>query len=250
MMFMSRKNVISALFLKCKGINNEDEEPDSMENYKKSGFSKLEYSDDVWYQIDGSNGHMVIKGSGSIPFQAFAERNDIITLEIFGRFSYIDDGAFEKCRNLKEVRIESVGIIKDRAFSHCPGLKKVYAVSVNCIYPNAFSECINMNSFTAEKIENISYDAFRGCADLREVTICTETPPEVSEEAFDDPYPSIMIPEDSLDEYIEKLSEEFKIEGYDPEPEEETEARSGISFIKIHISESFSFSNYKDSIPV
>lgn len=258
MKFMRCKKIIGdavSLIRGCTGVSSENEEPDSTEDYIKSGFKKLEYSDDVWYKTDETSGYMVIKGSGSIPFQAFAERNDIIALEISGGFSYIDDGAFEKCRNLKEVKIESAGIIKDRAFSQCTGLRKVYVSSAGCIYPNAFSRCVNLKSFTAEKIENISYDAFKGCSDLREVTICTETPPTVSEEAFDHPYPDIVIPGVSLEEYIDKLGEEFSIKGYEYETEEEpadklSEEKTEISFIKIKIGGSFRFSDYKERIPV
>ena len=257
MKFMRRKKILGKAVSLISGYNEmsvENEESDSADNYIKSGFKKLECSDDVWYRTDETGEHMVVIGSGSSPFQAFAERNDIRTLKITGSFSYIDDGAFEKCRNIKEVTIESAGIIKDHAFSQCTGLKKVYVLSVGSIYPNAFSGCINMNSFKAGEIGNISYDAFHGCYDLKEVIICAATPPEISEEAFEKPYPSIIIPELSLEEYTEELGEGFSIKGYDPVPEEgsvsenEPETRQQISFIKIN--GSLGLSDFRERIPV
>lgn len=75
-----------------------------------------------------------------------AFRNTALTeVNIGGEDTYIDEGAFQNCPNLKRVNFnDGVGYLGDYLFTDCPSLERVYiADSVTYISENAFFDCEN-----------------------------------------------------------------------------------------------------------
>ena len=78
-----------------------------------------------------------------IPQNAFCECSslsiDMANIEEIGSF------AFENCKNLKEINLNSCKLIYDNAFMNCKSLTNVILSSCSSIYPNAFLGCSSLN---------------------------------------------------------------------------------------------------------
>ena len=79
----------------------------------------------------------------------------------------IFDKAFMGCENLESIRTPSLNYLGKMAFSNCSELKRVNLSGVNGVYANTFENCVNLEivEFT-EKANYIEKDAFSNCPKL------------------------------------------------------------------------------------
>ena len=144
----------------------------------------------VSWSLNTESGIMTISGSGDMkdfnsilpPWSSY--RSIITFVDVFPGVTHIGDRAFADCNNLYTVQLrEGVTSIGKRAFANCTNLNCVYynnynafnvAIpnSVTSIGDNAFQNCTGIRSVTlSENMTAIAQSTFYGCSELTSVEI-------------------------------------------------------------------------------
>ena len=102
---------------------------------------------------------------------AFNRNEDIISVHIPGTFEKIEAEAFDRCINLKEVRIdEGVKEIGDDAFRKTAITSIKLPASVKTICYECFAGCKRLRKVEMLGVETVSLSVFDGCALLKDLT--------------------------------------------------------------------------------
>ncbi|MBO4492747.1 MAG: leucine-rich repeat protein [Ruminococcus sp.] len=105
---------------------------------------------------------------------AFFGKAEVVSLDIPGSVTTIDDHAFSGCLSLKSVDIpDSVAKLGKGCFMSCSSLESVsFGKSVKAVPENCFHSCNSLKSVSlTENITSIGEDAFYSCTGLGEIYI-------------------------------------------------------------------------------
>lgn len=107
--------------------------------------------------------------SGISPYE-FCKNNETVSLNITDK-RRIGKYAFSACPNLREVVIDNPEcVIEERAFEKCANLKSI-KLNVKSISKGAFSFCSSLEAIEINGADSIGELAFCGCTKLREVKL-------------------------------------------------------------------------------
>ena len=129
------------------------------------------------------NGEFIYMGA-TVPDEL---KDEVITLKVANRVTYIKDYSFCNCHSLESIEIPgSVKEIGENAFNGCTNLSTVIINNgVERIERGAFRSCGIEHIKFPNSISDIGYWAFQGCARLKSITI-PENVETVREESFGD----------------------------------------------------------------
>lgn len=151
---------------------------------KKSGLTIVEShktleGKDVEISYDGKRPTEITDGQ-------YAVNNAMETLTISGRITRIGKHAFADCENLKSIDVNNgVEEIGDGAFARCPELERVTLPdTLKKLGKNVFKGCTNLKEITIQDgIEVIDLGCFAGCEELESIVI-PEGVKVIGQEAF------------------------------------------------------------------
>ncbi len=131
------------------------------------------------YTVKGvkSNLKNLIIPEGVNIIESYAFSESLIESVVFPKsLTYIGEGAFEYCENLKSVTFCENGNLEEideYAFSNCYSLKEVILPkSVNCIRLGAFYNCCSLNKVCVfDTVQILKAETFWGCDNLKSVTV-------------------------------------------------------------------------------
>lgn len=111
-------------------------------------------------------------GISFIEKEMFANRGDIVKVQVPPSVSYVGDKAFWGCENLKEVVFSSDSVCKDigvEAFANCISLERVVlSPSLENIHQRAFqNDCSLICLYFPYSVKNIDRFAFLNCENLK-----------------------------------------------------------------------------------
>lgn len=197
--------------------------------FEESDSSRLRYIGDYAFSRNPRLTYVSMPESGSligIGKSAFAGCNYLNGFYIRraegsgDKFSYIDEGAFEMCTQLRYVYIESANsmeiredafrgcsnliqisfqdgegtvAVEDYGFSGCSSLKNFYG-KVTSVGRYAFADCSSLPSIDISAVTTIKTSAFRNCSSLTSIDISSVTSIESTAFAFCRGLTSITIP--------------------------------------------------------
>ena len=110
----------------------------------------------------------------NIPFMAFQDCSNLVSLAITESVTHIQHGAFRNCTSLASIALgQSVTHIENNAFFGCTSLASLaLGQSVTHIENNAFFGCISLTSITlGGSVRRIGQCAFRNCTSLTSITL-------------------------------------------------------------------------------
>lgn len=101
-------------------------------------------------------------------YSAFEE---VISVELPNTLTYLGNGAFEGCENLKKVRLsENIVQIPDRCFAYCVNLSNVKIPNcVQRIGKNAFLKCERLEELVLPRNMSVWKMPIKGCAMLKKI---------------------------------------------------------------------------------
>lgn len=159
---------------------------------------------------------------------AFGACSSLISIVIPGNVKTIGYGAFLQCPGLRSVTLtEGLEVIGDSAFHYCTSLGSVvlpesltaigeYAFyecgfksvtvpgNITEIKTGTFKRCFSLRSVVLpENLRTIGTEAFQSCNSLTSVTCLPVTPPTMTNHAFNEISPGlvVMVPSESVDTY-------------------------------------------------
>ena len=144
-------------------------------------------------------------GVTSIGRQAFSVCSGLTSIELPDSVTSIGNEAFASCRSLTSVTIGSgLTSINDYAFQYCSALRSLdIPNTVTSIGFTSFKGCSGLTSVTiGSGVTSIDSVAFSGCNSLTSITVNAITPPNISNNTFDDTNNCpIYVPCQSVDAY-------------------------------------------------
>ena len=145
--------------------------------------------DDAFSSCSGLTSVTIPSSVISIGSYAFSSCGSLTSITIPNSVTTLGDYPFEHCSSLTSVSIGSgISNISGCAFRNCINLTSVTIPNnIKTISWTAFSNCIGLTSIVIpNSVTNIGIYAFKGCSGLASVTSLNPTPPEISNETFDD----------------------------------------------------------------
>ena len=140
--------------------------------------------------------------------RAFALCTALTTFNGGERLGTIGDEAFLNCKHLNYVPLchGMVKIIGDYAFKGCEAIKTLVMCNVlKDIGKGAFEDCKSLQKvFFTESVNSFGQQSFKGCTSLQELWLCNTTPPQVSNDFFNQSTLSqlkVHVPSQSLSLY-------------------------------------------------
>ena len=116
----------------------------------------------TFYDHNGITAIHMLDGIITIGAEAFAECDELVSVELPGTLKMLGEGAFENCSKLEKVVFpDDLTEIPARAFKNCTSLEEI-------VIPSS--------------VKTISASAFQGCTSLTKITFATEDITEIDEE--------------------------------------------------------------------
>ena len=127
---------------------------------------------------------LVWESASSIPYRFMQDNAYIEKVTITKNISYIDDYAFYKCSNLKEVNAKDINTIYYFGFRECKSLQTFTANDIRYIDDYAFYGDIALASFNAKCTYYIDWGAFYTCYQLTNISDLIENVRMINSYAF------------------------------------------------------------------
>lgn len=105
--------------------------------------------------------------------KAFARCLQIKSISLPSSVTYVSDQAFAWCRNIEEVRFETVSEVGNRAFMGCDKLSCIsFGNKLETIGDKAFAYCPSLSSVSLpDSLTSLGSASFEGCRNLVSITI-------------------------------------------------------------------------------
>lgn len=149
---------------------------------------------DYAFQNSGIEKIVLAEGIETIGHYSFFGDEELTTVELPQSLTYMDDGAFERCFKLTDVKFaetNNLKFINDHAFQYCTSLQSI-DIPEGVVYlgTDAFSGAIKLEKITLPSTLFYAGGAsiFCNCLSLKEVVLFGSVPPQIDFDIADTTY--------------------------------------------------------------